>query len=713
MVEGRVSKQSSNKKDPAWKYNYLKDPKDPISVTCIFCDKTTKGGIFRAKLHQVGNSKNVVACKNCPQDVKKKGPMDLVVIKKAEKKCGKLGETSMNDACDKEARAQTIQYIARFFYQVGITFDAANSDSFKMMVEAIGRYGPNLKPPSSHELRVPLLKKELSYTNDLLKGHKEEWAKHGCSIMSDGWTDKRNRTLMNFLINCPIGTMFMESVDASSFMKSEEKTFELLDRFVDHIGEQNVVQVITDNRSNYVLAGKLLEAKRKHLYWTPCVAHCIDLMLEDIGRIPKIKRTIEKAIQLVSFIYNHAGILNMLRKFTKRIELVKYGITRFATSFLTLQRMYNQNRNLRIMFTSESWVQSKWAKDVKGKHVAETILMPTFWNSVVYILKVMGPLIKVLRLVDNERKPAMGYLYEAMDRAKETIMKSFNEDDKMYKEVFKIIDDRWECQLHHPLHAAGHYLNPEFFYGNPKIEFDEEVTNGLYKCIERLIPNTHIQDEIMNELSLYKRAEGQFGNPMAIRARNTKSPCNFFGNSTPNLQQLAIKILSLTCSVVGCERNWSVFENIHTKKRNRLEHQRLRNLVFVKYNQRLKARYDMQDVIDPISLNDIDDCSEWLVGEMGDNVDNERSVEDELAFEGDSLTWDEVARASGVGHPHIFTRSRVESINNGSNSSSKSRIMEQFDSYESDEEIEDYKSSDDENNRIDEEEDGLIELDDD
>jgi len=32
--------------------------------------------------------------------------------------------------------------------------------------------------------------------------------------------------------------------------------------------EENVVQVIIDNGSNYVLAGKLLEEKRPHLYWT-------------------------------------------------------------------------------------------------------------------------------------------------------------------------------------------------------------------------------------------------------------------------------------------------------------------------------------------------------------------------------------------------------------------------------------------------------------
>lgn len=52
------------------------------------------------------------------------------------------------------------------------------------------------------------------------------------------------------------------------------------------------------------------------------------------------------------------------------------------------------------------------------------------------------------------------------------------------------------------------------------------------------------------------------------------------------------------------------------------------------------------------------------------------------------------------------------SIDNGSNSTSKARIKEQSDLYQSDEEIEDYKSNDEENNSLDDEEDGLIELDD-
>ena len=55
--------------------------------------------------------------------------------------------------------------------------------------------------------------------------------------------------------------MLVKSIDASSFMKTGEKTFELLDAFVEQIGEANVVQVVSNNGSNYVLAGKLLEAK--------------------------------------------------------------------------------------------------------------------------------------------------------------------------------------------------------------------------------------------------------------------------------------------------------------------------------------------------------------------------------------------------------------------------------------------------------------------
>ncbi|XP_075501047.1 uncharacterized protein LOC142539454 [Primulina tabacum] len=124
-----------------------------------------------------------------------------------------------------------------------------------------------------------------------------------------------------------------------------------------------------------------------------------------------------------------------------------------------------------------------------------------------------------------------------------------------------------------------------------------------------------------------------------------------FGNGTPNLKEFAIKVLSLTCSASGCERNWSIFEHIHSKKRNRLDHKKLRDLVYVKYNQTLKARAAKKDKIDPIVLRNIDDCNnEWLIGMM------EAGEEPVFDDDDDTLTWNVVAEAAGVEEETRHTR---------------------------------------------------------
>lgn len=108
----------------------------------------------------------------------------------------------------------------------------------------------------------------------------------------------------------------------------------------------------------------------------------------------------------------------------------------------------------------------------------------------------MTPLLHVLCLIDRERKATMRYKYEAMEKVKETIMKSFNNHESKYKDVFTIIDNRWTCQFRCPLHAIGHFLNPKFYCPNPKMEYDLEDTNGLYACIKRLVPSKDVHKKI-------------------------------------------------------------------------------------------------------------------------------------------------------------------------------------------------------------------------
>ncbi|KAL4345290.1 hypothetical protein AHAS_Ahas11G0263600 [Arachis hypogaea] len=162
----------------------------------------------------------------------------------------------------------------------------------------------------------------------------------------------------------------------------------------------------------------------------------------------------------------------MLRHFTNGKKLVRHAVGQFATSFLFLERLYEEKGNLRRIFISDEWVRNKLSREAKGREATNIVIRPSFWNHVKYTLKIMGLLVRVLRLVDGEKKPPMDYIYEAMENANECIMKTFSNYVSKYSEVFKIIDNRWNCQLHRPLHAAGHFLNSELFYDNPRIELN-------------------------------------------------------------------------------------------------------------------------------------------------------------------------------------------------------------------------------------------------
>ncbi|KAI8543885.1 hypothetical protein RHMOL_Rhmol08G0253400 [Rhododendron molle] len=542
------------------------------------------------------------------QPPKPRGPMDKFATSEAR-------QSTLNSKWKQDERKEVCRKIGRFIFARALPFNTVNDPYWAIAVEGIANYGPGFKPPSMHELRTWVLKDEVDDINRMMEEHKKAWKEHGCSIMSDGWTDGKNRVLINFLVNSPAGTWFLKSVDASDTIKNADLMFNYLDGVIDEIGEANVVQVITDNASNYVAAGSRLMEKRKKLYWTPCAAHCIDLMLEDIAKLAVYEQTLKYAREVVKFIYGHTWVLALMRFFTKNNELLRPAVTRFATAYLTLQSLYKQKQNLIAMFSSDKWCSSSWAWKVEGIKVRAIVLFdPKFWSNVAFCIKTTMPLVVVLREVDSEERPAMGYIYELMDSAKEKIAFNCANNAKKYTPIWNKIDARWTPQLHRPLHAAGYYLNPQLRYRDNFSNVDE-VKQGLHECMDRMLSyEERLTADI--QLDYYDQAKGDFGTRVAVDSRMMRSPANWwmrFGGKMPELTKFAIRVLSLTCSASGCERNWSTFESIHTKKRNRLEHKRLNALVYVKYNTKLRERsIKRRQNIDPILVDEIDSDDEWI-----------------------------------------------------------------------------------------------------
>lgn len=98
------------------------------------------------------------------------------------------------------------------------------------------------------------------------------------------------------------------------------------------------------------------------------------------------------------------------------------------------------------MFLSDEWAACVYSTKQDGQAIAELVRHDQrFWSAVGEVCTVSEPLVKVLRLVDGD-KPTMGYLYEAMDRAKEAIYRYYDDkgEEGLTKraQIWGVIDER-------------------------------------------------------------------------------------------------------------------------------------------------------------------------------------------------------------------------------------------------------------------------------
>ncbi|KAG5521556.1 hypothetical protein RHGRI_033950 [Rhododendron griersonianum] len=134
-----------------------------------------------------------------------------------------------------KARIEKVDsFLAQWVYEAGIPFYAIDNNSFAQFCEAVGQFGVGYQPPSQYKLREPLLKAEVERTKKCLKKQEQEWASTGCSIMTDAWSDRKRRSIMNLCVNCKEGTTFLYSKETSD----ESHTGEYIFNYVDNLAEK-------------------------------------------------------------------------------------------------------------------------------------------------------------------------------------------------------------------------------------------------------------------------------------------------------------------------------------------------------------------------------------------------------------------------------------------------------------------------------------------
>ena len=167
--------------------------------------------------------------------------------------------------------------------------------------------------------------------------------------------------MINVIASSPKGAMFLKAEDCSGEVKDSNFIADILIVAIEHVGPTNVVQVIIDNAPVCKAAGLIVESRYNHIFWTPCIAHNLNLILEEIeSKTEWTKEVIGQAREIIKFITNHHQSQAIYREHFK-LELLKVAKTRYASNFIMLRRLVEVKTALMSMVVGVTWAEWRHA----------------------------------------------------------------------------------------------------------------------------------------------------------------------------------------------------------------------------------------------------------------------------------------------------------------------------------------------------------------
>jgi hypothetical protein len=252
----------------------------------------------------------------------------------------------------------------------------------------------------------------------------------GGSITSDGTTNVSNRPLINVLYVTPAGALFVKVIDTSGETKDATYVAELIIRAIEAEGPGNVVLVVMDGacRSSF----PLIEAKFPHVFCLVCVAHSLDLLLEDYAKedtqgpvVPGRERfsfdtswmraQIKDTRKLITWLTNHSKPLAFYREIAAALEpadkpeggseLLKPGETRFGTNFIAMERQLKCRLIFQRLVVSDKFRDWVKTQDSAGKAAANEFVSivdnKEHWMALEAIVAWVDPIFTLMRHCDG------------------------------------------------------------------------------------------------------------------------------------------------------------------------------------------------------------------------------------------------------------------------------------------------------------------------
>ena len=502
----------------------------------------------------------------------------------------RVSQLGLSVAQKSAIRREATLSIRKCFYKCNLPFHIAETPAWREMISNVAKLGETeFHGPTREHLRTSHLEEEFQSVMQRLEPIRSSWKKYGCSILTDGWTDMKKRPILNIMVSSCQGTIFLDAVDASELSSkkiSGHYIYKHIKNAIDYIGAENIVQVITDNQSNFRKMGRLLMEEFQHIQWTPCAAHCIDLLIEDIANLAWVKEIVKKAAMIVNFFIRKPKVLSIYRSF-QSLEILKFSITRFGYMFLVLERLLKIHPSLQQTVVSDAWREWDESKIEESNHIKNLVLGDNnFWKGAENIILDFQPIFFVLRITDCEGC-TMGLLYMFMTRLSEALNTASKLDVDIITKAKEKLIFRWTW-FQRPIHIAAYILHPLWRHELGTVSI--EVQKGWIDYLNIACTDHVLQNELEDSLLRFLRKEGCFSRPATLLGEPMLKPISWwekYGREEPHLQRIALRVLSQDCSSSASERNWSAWGLVQTKRRNRLSFSQMKKILYVQTNLRI------------------------------------------------------------------------------------------------------------------------------
>ncbi|KAJ8767768.1 hypothetical protein K2173_020708 [Erythroxylum novogranatense] len=560
---------------------------------CNHCNLRYNGSYSRVRAHLLGFSG--LGVKSCPAI--DRSQREAFQILEEERLAKKKKKSPRNDKPSKHiqtsqpslvTKEDVDDAVARFFYASGLNIDVVNSPYFNEMVKGIGSFGDGYEAPSTDKLYDLFLRKERGRIEKSVSQVRESWPHTGCTILCVGHVDgELSNFHIDLFVSSPRGLVFLKAVDVDISDDGDQVfTAALCDTIVE-VGPSNVLQIISQLGDACKTSESYVLSKFPNIFWSSCTSRSILKMMKEIAELEWAKPIImcAKAIEERLMAYPSTSSCLHIQNLESSSDTTA---AKFAPSYCFLQKIVELKQGLQELVVSED--SKIWKHNFKDEFVSieSAILGDDFWNKAQLLLELYEPFVRLIDVLDVD-KSVIGTVYDWRVQALETL-KNKAIDGSVLNQLEELIENKWDL-LFSPLHAAGYILNPRYIgKGQAK---NKSVMRDWKATIEKLECESTARRILREQLSSYWHLEGSLGEEDAVDCRDKMDPVAWwenFGSETPNLQTLAIKVLSQVSGVGLCQDIWKTSDFSYQETPSKLGIHGVEDLMFVRNNLRLHGR---------------------------------------------------------------------------------------------------------------------------